>query len=341
LWGFGKTSFPLRGERRIAMGNEDDILKLLGKVSDLINKVPGAQEVYDQIRSGEISTEEAIPHLFSLLSQAGVVKEVAREGDRLTSLLSPDSLKGAGRPVHMETSTGIPQLNPLYEAALAERASLDGDIPELRSGPMPEGATPSVPVITDSMDPIRVGLMLKRASREVQGEYSAALESHKEECALVKSGGQQLPVPTGIPGYEAGNLPSLREVEASPTEAALLSPEEQRECVYLSVATTQGRRSLAPVIERGVQEELLRRGLDVKLGGRGEPFQTLYWVVQAFGPEDISEGFNPIVSAVAALAQEASCCKESVFDMAVERFDGIAARKFGWTLHLYRRENEL
>lgn len=319
------------------MGNEDDILKLLGKVSDLVKRVPGAEEIYSQIRRGEISTEDAIPQLFSLLAEAGVIDDVAKEGSKLNSLMSPEDLKNAGRPVQMETSTGIPQLNPVYEAALAERASLDGDVPELRSGPIPTEGKPAVPVLTTSKDPVHVGLMLKRASAQVSLEYAAALEDHAT-TALVKSEAQ-LPVPTGIPGYEAGKVPALREVSVSRTEAALLDPKEQRECVYLAISTTQGRRSLSPVIEKGVQEELLKRGLEVSVGKGERPIQTYHWVVQAFGPEDISEGFNPITSATAYLAQEASACGHKKFDIHVERFDGISARRFGWSLTLYRRES--
>ena len=319
------------------MSMEDKILSLLGKVNDLVIKVPGCGEIYDQIRAGEISTEEAIPQLFSLLAEAGMLDEVAQEGGKLTSLLSPEDLKNAGRPVHMETSTGIPQLNPLYEAALAERSSLDGDIPELRSGPIPDGAIPAVPVLTDSLDPVRVGLMLQTASKEVQNEYAAALIEHKEKNALVKVV-DQLPVPTGIPGYEAGQIPTLREVQVSPAQAALLPPEGRRKCVYLSVATTQGRRSLTPVIEKGVQAELEKRGLDVRVGKGETPIQKFHWIVQAFGPEDVSEDFNPIVSAIAALSQAASSCGHSDFTLNVERFDGIAKREFGWSLYLWEKE---
>ena len=318
------------------MSTEDDVLKLLGKVNDLVKSVPGAEEIYAQIRDGKITTEDAIPHLFSLLSEAGVVNEVAKEGGKLTQLISPETLKSAGRPVQMETSTGIPQLNPLYEAALAERASLDGDVPELRSGPLPEGATPAVPVLTSCRDPLLVGLMLKKASKEVSTEIVAAIEEHKESNALVKSDAQ-LPVPTGIPGYEAGKLPALRTVEASPTEAALLPPQEQRECVYLSIATTQGRRSLTPVIEKGIQEELQKRGLSVKVGKGKKLVKSFRWVVQAYGPEDVAEGFNPVVAAIAFLAQEATGCGDNLL-LEVERVDGISTRRFGWSLNVYQEE---
>jgi len=319
------------------MSQQDDILQLLGKVSDLVARVPGAEEIYEQIRSGELTMEEAVPHLFSLLSEAQLLEDVAKEGSKLTALMSPQDMEKVGRPIEMETSTGVPQLNPVYEAALMERASVDGDVPEFRSGPLPPDATPAVPVEATSSDPVLIGLMLKRASEEVREEMKLALEEHVKETALIPSGQPQLPAPTGVPGYEAGQLPSLRQVDAFPTEAALLAPEQQRECVYLAIATTQGRRSVAPVIERELVGELEKRGLRVSAGASDTLLKSFRWVLQVFGSEDISEGCNPITLATAYFAQEAASQGLDHFLVEVVRFDGISNRQFGWTLNLYKR----
>ena len=320
------------------MSQQDDILQLLGKVSDLVARVPGAEEIYEQIRSGDLTMEEAVPHLFSLLSQANLLEEVAKEGDKLTALLSPDDMREVGRPIEMKTSTGVPQLNPVYEAALMERASVDGDVPEFRSGPLPKGSDPAVPVQTESTDPVLIGLMLKKASKEVKEEMALAIADHAKEMALVPAGQPQLPAPTGVPGYEAGQLPTLRKVEAFPTEAALLSPDQQRECVYLTLATTQGRRSTAPVIETGVVSELQKRGLNVSAGKSASLVKSFRWVLQVFGSEDISEDCNPIALATAYFTQEAASQGLRNFLVEVVRFDGISNRRFGWTLNLYTEE---
>ena len=53
--------------------------------------------------------------------------------------------------------------NPMFRAAIAERASIDGDVPEFRDAnePLPvEGFRPAISVVTDSLNPILVGLML-------------------------------------------------------------------------------------------------------------------------------------------------------------------------------------
>ena len=321
------------------MSQQDDILQLLGKVSDLVARVPGAEEIYNQIRSGDLTMEEAVPHLFSLLAQAELLGEVAKEGSKLTAMMSPQDMEKVGRPISMETSTGVPQLNPVYEAALMERASVDGDVPEFRSGPLPSGSSPAVPVDTDSSDPILIGLMLKKASQEVRAEMTLALEDHSKETALIPVGQPQLPAPTGVPGYEAGQLPALRSIDASPTEAALLSPTMQRECVYLTVATTQGRRSTAPVIERGVVKELQKRGVDAASGKSDVMIKSFRWVLQVFGSEDISEGCNPITLATAYFAQEVASHGPSKVLVEVVRFDGISNRQFGWTLNLYREKS--
>lgn len=69
---------------------------------------------------------------------------------------------------------GLPRLNPVYEGALAERVQFDGDAPELRSGPMPEGGKPAVPVDTNVRNPVALGMMLEQASEAVAEELAAA-----------------------------------------------------------------------------------------------------------------------------------------------------------------------
>ncbi|MFA6235210.1 MAG: hypothetical protein WC824_13630, partial [Bacteroidota bacterium] len=63
---------------------------------------------------------------------------------------------------------GIPRLNPLYEAQLVERAQFDGDIPELRTGPLPEDVLPAVSVETEAHSPVAIGEMLRIAALDVQ-----------------------------------------------------------------------------------------------------------------------------------------------------------------------------
>lgn len=73
------------------------------------------------------------------------------------------------------------RLNPFYEAALIERASLDGDVPEARFGPLAEGAEPAVPVETTALSPVAVGMQLEAASQEVASEIKQLQMTHRDE----------------------------------------------------------------------------------------------------------------------------------------------------------------
>ena len=129
--------------------------------------------------------EQGVAELINLIRSKELLPEIERVAQEVSSLvpgyeLNPDILEKASRPVSMKTSTGLSQLNPVYEASIAERAFLDGDVPELRSGPLPEGGTPAVPVKTDSLDPVTIGLLLDIASKKVQRQ----LERQRDEFVL-------------------------------------------------------------------------------------------------------------------------------------------------------------
>jgi hypothetical protein len=222
--------------------------------------------------------------------------------------------------------------NPMFRAAIAERASIDGDVPEFRDAnePLPvEGFRPAISVVTDSLNPILVGLMLERASREIEGRFQIARDS-AEQTALALSQPANLPV--SVQGYVAGEIPEPMVVEAPPASIlADLPPDRARYFSWLSFATTQGRRSLAPAI----QAELERRlGVSAGVYKRSTGHSDIRWLMTVFGPDDLLEDFSPVESAVSYFEgvlrnrfEQAGTLPFVVIPVA-----SIPERQFGWVV---------
>jgi hypothetical protein len=220
--------------------------------------------------------------------------------------------------------------NPLLNAALIERASIDGDVPEFRDATcaLPEeGFRPAIPVVTEAINPILVGLMLERASNEIDRRFGAA-RIQAEQTALALRRPAEMVV--SVPGYVAGEIPEPMEVPEPPASLlAEISPRKARYFTWLSIATTQGRRSLAPAI----QSEIARR-LQVSAGNYARPSigADIRWLMSVFGPEDLDEGFSPIENAVAYFVEILRVRLESQGPLAftVIPAANIPERRFGW-----------
>jgi len=312
------------------MSNPDleAVIQLLGEVNSKLSQTPKGNRVFTDLQDGKLTIDQAVQKLVEVAREEGLMDEFLATSQALTALvpdvMTPKGLQDSGRPVMMETSTGIPQLNPLLEASIAERVFLDGDAPELRQGPLPDGGYPAVPVITTSRDPVAIGLMLERASNEVQALLLDAKEDHEILCtrllerakeaaehegrdvttALKHTKKKLPPAPIGVKSYEAASVPALRNVPPPPPEVlAVMSPSVRRVAIFKTLATTQGRVSAVPVIEQALREELSQNGIPVNPGKPQAPaegvrsFQTA-WAVVVFGPEDLSDLFNPIQNAI-------------------------------------------
>lgn len=319
-----------------------DTVQAFQQAEAVLRTLPEFSVVLEKARAENLSPEAAARLLLPLL-----------DGNTMTTLMqSASALNQPAPPLVVKHPSGRTALNPVVEAALAERVSLDGDAPEFRFGPLPEGCTPAVPVKTASRSPVQVGLMLERASQEVAAEYQAALTRHTEHAALlldqaeregqnlalVRRGIQAL-LPTGVKGYEAGTLPALREV-APPTtgELARLSPSEERRMVWKAVSTTQGRRSLSPVFEQALAE----RFPNIAFGGVPSPRATEFnWTVQAFGAEDINPKFALVETGVEwfAFALDTLSPQEgNPYRASVQPVNDVSTRTFGWTLYVWNKE---
>jgi len=180
--------------------------------------------------------------------------------------LPPDGPLSLFKP----SSKGLPRLNPLLEAALGERLQFDGDIPELRTGPLPQGAMPAVPIKTTARDPVALGVMLDNASKRVLKEVKQSDKKLRAEIEAIAGEGLDRAIAhadiiktadeggdlevrgsaeTDAPSYRRGQLPEpVRTRRPSGSSLSMMSPQEKREKAYKFFSTTQGRRSVVPVI---------------------------------------------------------------------------------------------
>jgi len=336
------------------MADEREALNILGEVMRLLEQTPGAAPVLDDLRKGRIDPMEAIKKLTEVTIDAGHGEALVAASSNLTDMFNITVEQGEhGRPVVMKHDNNMTMLNPIMEAAIGERASIDGDVPELRVGPIPDGGFPAVPVLTDSHDPVFVGMQLKQASSEVQQEIKLAIEGHSELCrqimgriedavaedmreSALEVAKKNLPaVPVGVKGYEAGKKPRMRKVLVNPQAVATLNKTQRREHVYLSLATTQGRESLSPVIEKGIIDYLRSQSVNAVAGRPHKDKATAtQWVMEAWGAQDLSDGFNPITTAIRTMAEQVVGFTHSYSEVCVEvaPYHGVADRRFGWTL---------
>ena len=336
-------------------GKDREALDLVAQVQTMLEGTPGASAVLDDLRMGRVAPEEAMLRLAEAVMQSDKAEAMVKMSSQLSDLYNVTvTSDDEGVPVVMKHDNGMNVINPIMEAALKERASLDGDVPEGRVGAMLEGAVPAVPVITESLDPVVVGYQLEQASKQVQQEILRAVADHDEVCTRLLSGATDgvpvehqstalevakknlPPVPTGVRGYEAGKVAVPRKaVDAPVAVLAELNPVERRAYTYKSLATTQGRVSLTPVIERNVLEYLHQHSIPARAGDPDpESAVTTKWVMAVWGADDLSDGFNPIMAAIHSMCSDVMEFIDGYPDVIVRvaPFHGIADRRFGWTL---------
>jgi len=248
-------------------------------------------------------------------------------------------------------------LHPLLMGMIVELLQYDGDLPELRTGPLPQGGTPAVPVHTHARNPVAVGAMLRRASEEVAFELGAAEEGEQSKIArmvdILPEGGQgvsglirqETERGIAVPGYTPGQKAAFRDVEA-PTGMQLVQMpfKEKQELAHKALTSTQGRRSTAPVIAQMVLDALVPAVGSVALSEKQdrEPTIDVEWAMQIDGGvTERNPNFNFIDTAARSLViklqrelkdQEPS----GSYELAVVPINAISERRVGWRALLYR-----
>lgn len=295
--------------------------------------------------------------LEALVAQEQVSPEALRQ--LLDSDPEISALLASLTPV--EAPFTLPRLNPLAEAALIERAQFDGDIPEYRTGPLPKGVAPAVPVTLTARNPVAGGVMLEKASALVRREVTrheaqrlqaaermvqkalpemeklaTALTTHDNAEALVWGSAA-----TDLPTYQRGSLPAPRKVKApSGAQLAKLTPEQSKEAAWKLLSTTQGRRSARPVIEDIVLRDLQKQGWTVVAQSPSDRKDTIVsheWVLPLSGKRALQPAFSFIDMAgkVLAAGLRAKLPRQpGSLVLEVDVINRIADRMVGWSARL-------
>ena len=312
-----------------------DFAEAIEKLKKVLEDTPGASAIFDGLSSGDLTPAQAYTKLESLLKGAG--HDLKSMGEQFPVAIPTENAV----PMVMVGDNGLPQLNPLVEAAIAELASVDGDVPHMRSGPLPKEATPAIPVNTTAANPVMVGMMLQEASNKIQEALQLAMGEREAEIARLEEKSKEtglavrkedLPAPvTGVDNYRAGEAPAPLTVSQPTTqELASLSPAQRRTAVHKALATTQGRTSLAPVIASMLRDRLSRSGINATLGELPSDATSVVWAMNTFADDEIHEEFSPVEAAVGSLAAKIKGHKHKAVVFQVIPFNGTSERHFGW-----------
>lgn len=341
---------------------------LEGALKTLEDRFPDLHSIMERARKGEINEAEAMLLLMEASKgQEGDLEEAI--GGALAPLKEDSAVEAPFHPDRKDviyTGVGLPKLNPLIEAALIERAQFDGDMPELRTGPLPPGVKPAVPVLTDTRSAAALGSMLQAASEQVQQEIRDHEGNRLKEIGILDEGGQpdveaivklgDDPVAvqvwgnqnTDLPTYRRGEEPAPLAVE-KPSGAALaaMSPEERQRNAWLAISTTQGRRSALSTIREIVLTNLTNAGLKVSLGeGSPDPDAEVLsyheWTLAMGGAASHQSNAGVIDMAARSIYKRllqglSEDCKGRSMTLEVIAVNTVDVRKVGWAGRLIPR----
>lgn len=297
---------------------------------------PELRAVLDQAKAGTLTEMDALRAMSEIL---GSNPELAERFQRMNremlastvTTVSEDYADHQGQVIHKKR--GLPQLNPLVEAALIERAQFDEDMPELRTGGLIPGIAPAISVDTDVRNPVALGVMLTQASKQITEKIAAKeperlafiaqmAEGDPTALALLEQSGNALTLAQAqdmvfdgqtavmdVPEYRRGQVPAPLMVP-TPTGSALLTmtPQERKQGAWKFLSTTQGRRTAVGVLAELVEVKLQGEGFLVKVRPfvpeATEPVLAAHeWSVGIDGPGSVQAAFNLIDNAAAAIAK--------------------------------------
>jgi len=308
---------------------------LILEAMETVRSMPGSEAILEDLKNGNLSPLQATKKLMSIAIKEGQVKSLAVSYNKVK-----ESVESENSRVWMDHSNGKRILNPIIHASITERAALDGDVPEYRFGPLREGETPAVPVSTNSLNSVVVGMQLERASEEVKTLIETEVENHwkeieeksTEERSLLPA--KSVSTPTGIKGYESGKVASLRETkEPGVVEISALTERQKSQYIFMALSTTQGRVSGSHAIELNLKKRMESRGFTVSDSSLPNT-KTFDWSSRCLGEEEINPNWDPINSAYSIMCAELDkICKKGVpTSVEVVPISGIADRIFGWKL---------
>ena len=287
------------------MSFQPEVEKVL---TDLSNKMrdetPEVMAIIDQAKRGELDEVQVMMKLTALIRENPQIEsKLMALAQTEMAPLRGDVPQGLPKASYTNPTSGIPSLNPLYEAALIERAQYDGDMPELRTGSLPEGVKAAVPVLTDSRNPIAIGQMLAKASEEV----TQAIAEHEKQRLIglneqFENAISALPAPlvvinedggvtenltlitqqkemikqkqaeqlidgsaeTDLEIYKRGQAPAPVKVDApSGSDLLQMSGQDSQKYFWGFISTTQGRKSVIHLIQQDVKTALEKLGWEI------------------------------------------------------------------------------
>ena len=342
------------------MTDQDNAFALLSALEKTALGIPEIADVLHRAKAGEISDTEALAEV------TAIVQTHPEAAVALMQIAAGES--AAPKDFTMTPTTkGLPRMNPLYEAALAERAQFDGDIPELRTGPLMPGMAPSVPVLTAARNPVAIGKSLEDAAKEMEGRIQDHEVNRLQlvEQALLKEG---LPVvakhgelvakgqpdvaalvhgtqDTDLPEYQRGQVPKAVAVrEQKGAALATLGVEESKPAAWKALSTTQGRRSAVPVIADLVQRMMSGHGFHLTIRDpektEDDPVASHLWSVRLSGAASTQPSFSFIDTAArvitAALKNQLGEDSPVKLYLEIEPLNELGDRQVGWAARLMR-----
>lgn len=335
----------------------DDVLKKFSE--DVASEFPELAAILRQAKEGIIPEIDALRAMSEVLSQNPALGSRFHEfAKKALAPLRGEPLHHDGLIVHKER--GLPQLNPLVEAALIERAQFDGDMPEFRTGDKPQGVRPAVSVDTNIRNPTALGLMLGAASDQVAAKIEAQEHIQQQFLAQVLAGDTDtlaLLEQTGmgmaeardmvldgksdlmdVAEYRRGQVPAPVKV-ATPSGGVLLAltAAERKQGAWQFLSTTQGRRSALTGLVELLEVKLRGEGFEVIVRpftpGAVEPVMAAHeWVVSIDGPGAMQPAFNLIDVAAASLAKGLAAKVKSRGRVILETtaINTVDVRSVGW-----------
>ena len=355
----------------------DPVLQALSRIRDQLQlNYPGLFAILDRVRMG---ADEATvmadlmqyvrdcPEVEAVLVQMAQ-EEVAKAHSEGTAALVPLDAGPQENPPNMMRGPGLARLNPLVEAALVERVQFDGDAPELRTGPLPPGVRPAVPVKTKVRDPAALGRMLQQASTRVQKEIrklegprvqaiedivaeNGTLKAIRDQGALVVAR-EEDSLPAVLQGsaetdhsdYRRGMVPTpVRARRPSGSALARMTPEDRRTQAFHFFSSTQGRQTAIPIIRELVATHLRSEGVTVReeefdpAAPKQTPLACHEWAVTISGSGATQPAFSVIDVAARALAKglrkqlgEVSAC----LALQIAPINQMDLRTVGWAARL-------
>jgi len=356
------------------MIDENDFAETLRRFSEQLETTdPRIADIFQQLRAGYLDETEAMKQIMAFAAESpewGATVEtealkafqpILQEGGMTSLMALPDRgdfLERWGMEeadlIYQSAPNRQPQLHPMIQGMIGELLQYDGDVPELRTGRLPEDGSPAVPIKTKARNPIAIGAMLKKASEEVHAELKEAEVTQAAALTSAMEDGDALAVQqvlsgsmaVSVPGYETGKSPALRVVDEPDSHALVrLTMPEKQELWFKALSSTQGRKSAVPVIADLVMDDLREKGLDVQWGRPPGPQATqtaAEWTVEIFGSKDEA---NPHFSYIDVAARSLSRKLQVDLDkkinttgklaLHVRPINTVEERVVGWSASLY------